>query len=50
MELYIIKNNLGDITYSSELTPPFWREYITKQLRQKGGVNSHNNLLALSCS
>jgi len=23
MELYIIKNNLGDITYSSELTPPF---------------------------
>ncbi len=45
----VIKNNLNssDITYMSELTPPFWQwQVYLYELSQKSGVNSHNNLLS----
>jgi len=48
MEPYINKNNVNDITYQSELTPPFpttKRLYIVR----KGGVNSQTLRYNLHC-
>ena len=43
MEQYI--NNFDDITYMSELSPPFWQGSLFKLYpRQKSGVNSQTAL------
>jgi hypothetical protein len=39
---------ISGITYLSELTLPFLRANV--KYGRKGWVNSHNNLLTLSCS
>jgi len=46
MEQY--NKNLSDITYLSELTPPFWQwQVYLYELSQKGGVNSRIDLRTL---
>ncbi len=36
---YCIKNNVNDITYMSELTPPFWQwQFIYMNLAKRAGL------------
>jgi hypothetical protein len=46
MEPYI-KNDLSDITYLSELIPPFWTgSALVARLCQKGGINSQTLVIS----